>query len=81
MRRKMSQNQKSAIQKTFSVFVIKAKWHWLNNNNVQEKNQDIARKFLSFILSDEHQWYYKLICILDNVIWFTHFRRWSETNN
>ncbi len=47
----------------------------------KKKNQDIARKILFFILSDKHQWHRKLIYILDNVIWFTHFRRWSEIDN
>ncbi len=57
------------------------KWHWLNNNNIREKNRDIVRKILFFILSNKHQWYCKFIYILDNVIWFTHFKRWSKTDN
>ena len=64
-----------------SVFIIEVKWHWSNDNDVQEKNRDIARKILFFILLDKHQWHCRLIYILDNVIWFTHFRRWSEINN
>ena len=78
---KMSQNRKSAISKTFSVFIIEAKWHWSNDNDVQEKNWDIARKILSLIFSDKHQWHCKLIYTLDSIIWLMHFRRWSETNN
>ena len=51
----MSQNQKSAIKKTFSVFIIEVKWHWSNDNDIQEKNQNIVRKILFFILSDKCQ--------------------------
>ena len=52
-----SQNEsesKSIILKKFSVFVIKVKWHWSNDNNIQEKNRNIARKILFFILSDKY---------------------------
>jgi len=57
------------------------KWHWLNDNDVWEKNQNIVRKILFFILSDKHQQYYRLIYTFDNVIWYTHFWKWSEINN
>ena len=79
-----SQNEsesKVSYLKKISVFVIKVKWHWSNDNNIQEKNRNIARKILSLIFSNKHQWHCKFIYILDNVIWFTHFRKWSEIDN
>ena len=76
-----SESKVSYLKKTFSVFVIKVKWHWSNDNDVWEKNRNIARKILFLTFLNKHQWHCRLIYTLDNVIWLTHFRRWSEINN
>ena len=77
----MSQNRKSVIQETFAVFVIKEWWFQSHSRFIQRKNRDAMKEVLFIIVSDRHQWHFKIIYIADSVVQFSLIAKWNEIDD